>query len=431
MKLLDQLIRDDLTKDFLESLDIALKLRKGAEILNENIEARQSFLKLKEYFRASKPDESPEKIYRELYIPFCSKYGVANLIKNYYCLAELHQLGILQSKIKILDLGCGPGIFELAYLLWIKKHAKTEEFRAEITMVDAVGEFLDIFRKIWTNLDYREKKKIDVSEQNRMIDGEIKDLCQSPDIIIFSSSLGEMLRDRRVNTRKLLHNLLGSNAIIVVIDYGYNALRPLFDDFVTGLADEFEEVGCFSGSLWGNHFKYVDLGNVSWNVAKASAKNSANVQFLKTILVPKSRKKRLRLRESAAMVFKYKEAWENHDLNLVQSLFAENAVYYERAGGEPFYGLKNICEYWIDNSKRQRSVSFNPFYIDDIDEIITALWQSTFYRKDMSKWLSLKGEFEAICKDGKIFEFKECFKKRSIRGKGLGGSELLPKKASR
>lgn len=428
MKLFDQLIQDDLTKDFLEGLDIASKLRKSTEILNENYEARQSFLRLKEYFRASKPDENPDKIYRELYMPFCSKYGVANLIKNYYCLAELHQLGLLQSKMKILDLGCGPGIFELAYLLWIKRHAEIEEFQAEITMVDVVGEFLDIFRKIWSNLDYQEKQKIDVFEQNRMIDGEIEDLCQSTDIIIFSSSLGEMLRDRRVNTRKLLHNLLDSNAIIVVIDYGYNALRPLFDDFFTGLADEFEEVGCFSGSLWGNHFNYVDLGNVSWKVAKASAKNSANVQFIKTILVPKSKKKRLRLRESAAMVFRYKEAWENHDLNLIQSLFADNAVYYERDGREPFYGLKNICEYWIENSKRQRSVSFNAFYIDDRAEIITALWQSRFYRKDMNKWMSLRGEFKAICKDGKILEFKERFKKRVTEGRELVNG-LLSKKA--
>lgn len=200
-------------------------------------------------------------------------------------------------RARIVDLGCGPGTFELAFLFWIRDHDKDSGYRPEITAIDAVKEFLEIFRGIWAAMDVSDKRNMSIVQQNVLIDKNTWSLQKPVDIILLSNSLGEVLRDSRTDRNQLAKNLIDSSAVILIIDYRYDPLLPMLDSFLNLLSSQYDKISCSVDQPWGKYFDSINLGRVADVTSLNSYTNlerDSNVEFVRVILVPKHTKYRPR-----------------------------------------------------------------------------------------------------------------------------------------
>jgi len=409
----------NLTKEILSksSKDIILKafetaLRSFSASDEKASDFENNINRLKNFFRSYTQEIKPEHIYKSAYLTFLQKYGLANIIKNYYMISELYQLGLLNSKRKILDLGSGPGTFALSYLLWVNEHPDLQNNSIDITMIDISKEFLNIFKSIWKILDSPNRRKINVRCFNELLKGQFLNLGDNPDIIVFSNSLTEMLRDHRVNKKLLIDNLIKSKATILIIDYDYYNTSNFIKDFTKKLKNYYKTVNSFECSRWDDFFHEVNLKNFKILDAQQLMNNKYDVKFLKTILIPEENSKDITWSEAARLVSKYKQAWENHDLRIIEELFSNNAVYKEKYNQEPYEGLENICKYWKENAIKQSKVKFEPLFFDKNKESLEVIWRCLFYRNDLAHWMNLQGIFKAKIDNGRIYYFCEKFNKK-------------------
>jgi len=113
------------------------------------------------------------------------------------------------------------------------------------------------------------------------------------------------------------------------------------------------------------------------------------------------------------IINRYKQAWEKHDLKLLRGIFTENAIYIEKAD-VVFRGIDEIVKYWEINSRKQEKVSFTPVSVAKIDRGWDIIWEAKFFRKDLSRWLLLRGEMKIILRGRKICHFSEQFTKKFL-----------------
>jgi hypothetical protein len=108
------------------------------------------------------------------------------------------------------------------------------------------------------------------------------------------------------------------------------------------------------------------------------------------------------------LVQKYKQAWEEHNIEILREIFHCD-VYYQ----EHIYSVKNgideLIAYWIENSNKQSNVSFIPIKIIEQSRDIAILWSAKFYDSSKMKEVLLEGMMLMILEDGKIKRFVEYF----------------------
>lgn len=375
---------------------------------------------LRHHFCCAYIDQHPEKIYDSASFDFFFRYGMSNLIKNYYLLSELNQLGLLHSTETILDIGSGPGIFSLAYLLWHINHSSLCNKPHKIVMVDGAKEFLTLFKNLWENIEAKEKRHFNIVTVHSPSDGTFPNELTQPDLIVFSNSLSEMLRDSRVQMNKLIKNLIEAKAIIIIIDYLYDNTIELLQKFTSTLRPYYQNLSFYEWPYWNDYFQSVNLNKIEHVIgidSELKPKIVSNVKFLKAILIPKEGRTQSAPPLHSELVMQYKKAWEQHDLNILRKLFTHDAMYQEKRDREPFIGIDNICKYWIHNARQQKNVEFSPLFITKNDNHLRCLWKSEFYREDLKRWLILTGEFIAEIRDNKICYFKEIYKKTIVNRK--------------
>ncbi len=369
---------------------------------------------LRDHFCCASIKQSPEKIYGSASNDFFLRYGLTNLLKNYYLLSELYQLGLLPSVKNILDLGCGPGIFSLAHLLWNMDHPELCNKPHRIVMADGAKEFLTLFETLWKSLEVKEKDSFTITTVSTLSDGTFPTELSRPDMIVFSNSLSEMLRDPRVEINQLIKSLIEAQAVIFIIDYHYDNTTALLQRFTANLHAYYRNISFYKWPYWNDFFQFVDLDKVEypfdigWN---QRTKIISNVKFLKAILVPRKRQIRSRSPAFAELVMQYKNAWEQHDIEVLRCLFTEDATYQEKQGREPFVGIDRICEYWAHNAQQQTNVQFFPLFITEENDYLKCIWKCKFYRKDLRRWMILNGVFTAKIKDKRICFFEEKFER--------------------
>lgn len=77
----------------------------------------------------------------------------------------------------------------------------------------------------------------------------------------------------------------------------------------------------------------------------------------------------------------YKNAWENQDPELILKIFHPNATYHERVFEDPYYGHKEIKQYWeIKVVNQQRNIQFKllSVYLDQDSNTAIVEWDAEF-----------------------------------------------------
>lgn len=367
--------------------------------------------KLRDHFTCHTFKRNPEDIYSETYLDFFLKYGLSNLLKNYYIISEMKALGLFSSNNSILDLGSGPGTFELALLSFFNKNKSFSNLNFDITLQDCSNEFLQLFTFLWKDIPQCKKSGLNIKLKNELFTGIIKKDLKSPSIIIMSNSLAEMLRDKRFSTEHFIASLKEIKPILVIIDYGYDNFNDIFSKLTSKIEDFYDEISLYTWPKWNSKFKEIDLGYSLNYSCGMKTELSSNFRFIKNIYIPKEDSNNYRPVFYAEIVLMYKKSWENHNLDLLNDLFTDDATYVISESKAPLIGINSIKKYWHDNSLEQDSVTFFPQYISHDINIIHCNWISIFYRKDKKKWMLLKGNFDAHLKINKISYFKEEFEK--------------------
>ena len=368
--------------------------------------------KLKEYFHSVSNDILPEDIYAESYLDFFIKYGYANVVKNYFVLNELEELGLSFCTKKILDIGSGPGVLPVSLLLSKhEKHLNSTEYH-NVELLDCTSQFHDLFKAIWRLIPMSEKKDINISYKNELFIGNI-DKKFDPTLIVLSNSLGELLRDKRFNLDLFIKSLKEINPVIILIDYYYESLNKMYNDFFKRIGESFNEVSIYEWPSWNKGLKFIDLGPIS-HVFGKNRRITSNVRFIKGIYVPKQTMSKLMPPIHVEIVQKYKYAWQSHDIELLRSLFTEDAIYSISDNKPPLIGIKKIEKYWLENEREQKFVQFFPNRISIDSDTVCCEWVSIFYRIDLGRWLLLKGNFQAQLRGNRICYFKENFIKQKF-----------------
>lgn len=369
---------------------------------------------LKEYFQTITAP-LPQDFYKYTYIGFCLKYLLTNVMKNYNLVCMLQRLDLLSNCKNIVDLGSGPGTFALSYLIWLQEEGKDVKSNVKIYLIDAVQEFLDIFQEFWDQINSYKKKLIKVEKITSFIDGYLPQGCCSPDLIILSNSLSEILRNPIVKYKKFVQGIKKEQPIIAIIDYHYDSHSALLKTFAREIATRYKNVSFGTWPIVLDYYELVDLGNVHSKLDKKFSDMlniNRNVKFLRSIWLPSKRNCKKNINLPEILVAKYKRAWENHDFQILSELFTDDAIYIEKKKGEPLKGLNEICNYWRINSKQQSFVHFEPYDISWNGNTLKAKWKCNFYRKDILRWIKLEGEFEVLTRDGQIYYFSEEFSKK-------------------
>lgn len=384
--------------------------KKYISVDNANIEM------LRRYFCCAAIEIEPEELYNTTHSDFFMRYGIANLIKNHYLLSELYQIGLQPAMRNVLEFGSGSGMFTLASLLWHSETREKAPGHEKIVMVDGASRTLKFFEDIWSKVNVAKKKDFDIEIVPRMSKGAFPKNMPNPDMIVFSNSLSEMLRDPRVDKEQLFDNIVQSQAVVFIIDYLYENTMEHLQEFTRGLESHYRSIHFYNWPTWNNFFQMVDLNKIEYSFETNNDVNehriTPNVKFIKAILVPKKTETTMAKPLSSKLVNNYKYAWEHHDVGVLKKLFAENAIYHEKPERTPFVGIGDICNYWNRNAQQQEKVSFDPLFIRDEDCLIDCLWAANFYRIDLHKQLSLNGKFSAHADgDERIDYFRENYDK--------------------
>ena len=245
-----------------------------------------------EYFRS--PDSpQPNEFYAPTYLTFSHRYMLINVAKNYHLLDTLSELGLLASCRTILDLGSGPGSFALSLLTWLDEQDGNAMPSVEIQMVDAVEEFVQLFERVWQLVDLDKKRDITVRATASFVDGSFLQFADKPDMILFSNSLTEILRNSRVRQDQFMTSLIESEAVIAIVDYEYAELSHLLEEFASCLETR------FPGEWWSHSQSYepVHLGRLSPMDTPEFGqmiRDERHVEYVRSIWIPHSRKRELR-----------------------------------------------------------------------------------------------------------------------------------------
>jgi hypothetical protein len=223
------------------------------------------------------------------------------------------------------------------------------------------------------------------------------------------------LRNPHVDTTALIKDLKKARAVIIVVDYGYSTSWNCLDRFATEIAPEFTCLQEADSVVHHRFYEDVDLGHLNDHYLeelKSVGLVGTNIRFCNAIWIPRTLKLTPTASPAWTMVEKYKRAWESHDLGLLKDLFTGDALYNEKADAAPLCGIESICRYWSHNASTQTHVHFHAERINMVRNTLIADWQSELYRKDLHKWMKLRGEFHAKTRDARIEVFEETFEKQ-------------------
>jgi nuclear transport factor 2 (NTF2) superfamily protein len=93
----------------------------------------------------------------------------------------------------------------------------------------------------------------------------------------------------------------------------------------------------------------------------------------------------------AAWLDAYRRAWETRNADAAEALFTEDALYRERAFGEPFTGRAAIRDYWARVTADQRDIRLVYGEAVSRGDRVAVEWWVTLHHQDRE--MTLAGEF--------------------------------------
>ena len=104
----------------------------------------------------------------------------------------------------------------------------------------------------------------------------------------------------------------------------------------------------------------------------------------------------------------YGKAWVEQDIELVLTLFAPEAQYWERAFAEPYIGHEGIAQYWQEKVVEEQSeIEFSVTSIIVAGDTIIAEWDASVNSNVQHKRIHLRSIAVIDTKNGLITRLRE------------------------
>ncbi len=123
-----------------------------------------------------------------------------------------------------------------------------------------------------------------------------------------------------------------------------------------------------------------------------------------------------------------KRGWESRDVDLIVSLFSEEAEYREDPFEDPLRGANAIRAYWNEAVASQAHIEFDPERTWVSGRTILTSWHVAFTRRSNAERVRMRGFMTLEVDDeGRVWRFREWWHRRVVghdstfRPEGPGG----------
>jgi ketosteroid isomerase-like protein len=102
----------------------------------------------------------------------------------------------------------------------------------------------------------------------------------------------------------------------------------------------------------------------------------------------------------------FTKGWSKADLDLILSVFAEQAVFYETPFTTPHTGIDAIRRYWADVPYHQAEITSTSGEIYVAGPWFATEFKSVFRRRRTGEWVEARGAIFCETEGGKITEMR-------------------------
>jgi ketosteroid isomerase-like protein len=102
----------------------------------------------------------------------------------------------------------------------------------------------------------------------------------------------------------------------------------------------------------------------------------------------------------------FTKGWSKADLDLILSVFAEGAVFYETPFGSPHSGIDAIRRYWADVPYHQSEITSTAGEIFVAGPWFSTEFKSVFRRRRTGEWVEARGAIFCETAGEKISEMR-------------------------
>jgi len=102
----------------------------------------------------------------------------------------------------------------------------------------------------------------------------------------------------------------------------------------------------------------------------------------------------------------FTKGWSKADLDLILSVFAEQAVFYETPFGAPHSGIDAIRRYWADVPYHQSEITSTSGEIFVAGPWFSTEFKSVFRRRRTGEWVEARGAIFCETVGDKISEMR-------------------------
>ncbi|HXE58432.1 MAG TPA: nuclear transport factor 2 family protein [Gemmatimonadales bacterium] len=106
------------------------------------------------------------------------------------------------------------------------------------------------------------------------------------------------------------------------------------------------------------------------------------------------------------------KGWSRGKLDLILSVFAEDAVFLETPFSEPLRGLEAIRGYWADVPRHQSEITFSSGEIYAAGPWFSTEFKVVFRRRRTGEWIEARGAVFCETAGGKITEMRMYWHRR-------------------
>ena len=100
------------------------------------------------------------------------------------------------------------------------------------------------------------------------------------------------------------------------------------------------------------------------------------------------------------------KGWEKLRVDLLTSIYADDAVFIETPFSEPIRGLDGIRAWWADVPYHQSEVTFTSGEIFVVGPWFSAEFKCVFRRRRTGEWVDARGALFCETADGRISEMR-------------------------
>ncbi len=118
------------------------------------------------------------------------------------------------------------------------------------------------------------------------------------------------------------------------------------------------------------------------------------------------------------IVESYFKAWKKYDLKLLGKIFEQDANYFIENKSFGYNGIKQITDYWIKNSLRQRDLKLEWKIILEKIDAVKVYFNAKFYDTEEAEFNDISGYIDFFINNkDKIYKLSEFYTKETKKTK--------------